>query len=400
VKHYLKPLTVGVALLGLATACTDLHMAPQGSEQLDSPTGVTPVSVVNARLAVVWNNTARQLIANRQITAPHLQLRILAYLSVAQYNAVIAAEDARETGDHPSVAAAVGGASVTVLTSFFSGDAPVLEGALDGQLALLAQEGSEEVASGEEIGRAVGTDVVTYAAADNFNLSFPPPPPVGPGYWTPEPGAVVRSLYGTRPFALTSPDQFRPPAPPAFGSDAFNAALDELLELPDPPTAEQLAIVQFWAPRVAAYMNQLAVELIESYNLSERKATRVLALANMAGFDAAIACWDAKFEYWLVRPYQVDEFDATITLPLGKPNHPSYPSGHSCNTAAFATVLTHFFPSQAARFEAMVVEAGLSRMYAKIHYRFDCEVGQELGRRVAAYALSQAVAGHEPIPLD
>lgn len=161
-----------------------------------------------------------------------------------------------------------------------------------------------------------------------------------------------------------------------------------------------MAIIQFWAPRVAAYMNHLAVELIESHSLNERKATRVLALANMAGFDTAIACWDAKFEYWLVRPYQVDEFGATITLPLGKPNHPSYPSGHSCNTAAFATVLTHFFPSQAARFEAMVVEAGLSRMYAKIHFRFDCEVGQQLGRRVAAYTLSQAVAGHEPIPLD
>ena len=48
----------------------------------------------------------------------------------------------------------------------------------------------------------------------------------------------------------------------------------------------------------------------------------------------------------------------------------------------------------------MVVKAGLSRMYGGIHYRFDCEIGQDLGRQVAAYTLSQAVGAHEPIPLD
>jgi len=48
----------------------------------------------------------------------------------------------------------------------------------------------------------------------------------------------------------------------------------------------------------------------------------------------------------------------------------------------------------------MVVKAGLSRMYGGIHYRFDCEIGQDLGRKVAAYTLSQAVDAHEPIPLD
>jgi hypothetical protein len=114
-----------------------------------------------------------------------------------------------------------------------------------------------------------------------------------------------------------------------------------------------LAQVQFWAPRVAAYMNQQAVGLIQANRLNEHTATRILALANMAAFDANIACWDAKFTYFLIRPSQADP---AITLPIGLPNHPSYTSGHSCNTASYAAVLAHFFPRDAARLQAMVVK--------------------------------------------
>ena len=48
----------------------------------------------------------------------------------------------------------------------------------------------------------------------------------------------------------------------------------------------------------------------------------------------------------------------------------------------------------------MVEEAGLSRMYGGLHYRFDCEVGQELGRNVAEYVLRVAASGHAAISLQ
>ena len=41
----------------------------------------------------------------------------------------------------------------------------------------------------------------------------------------------------------------------------------------------------------------------------------------------------------------------------------------------------------------MVAEAGLSRMYAGIHYRFDIEAGQALGRRVALFAIAADATG-------
>ena len=79
--------------------------------------------------------------------------------------------------------------------------------------------------------------------------------------------------------------------------------------------------------------------------------------------------------------------DPAVTLPLGLPNHPSSPSGHSCGSAAAATVLGHFFPAQAGDLAEQMLQAGLSRMYAGIHYRFDVDAGQALGRSVAEHAI-------------
>jgi hypothetical protein len=139
------------------------------------------------------------------------------------------------------------------------------------------------------------------------------------------------------------------------------------------------------------------VDLIRTHHRTEREAAHILAYANMAAFDAMIACWDAKFAYWLVRPSGADP---AITLPIGLPNHPSYTSGHSCNTASFTRVLGRAFPSERGQLDEMVVAAGLSRMYGGLHYRFDCEVGQALGRRVADHVIAADGGANQPIALD
>ncbi len=51
-------------------------------------------------------------------------------------------------------------------------------------------------------------------------------------------------------------------------------------------------------------------------------------------------------------------------------------------------VLSDAFPKERARLEAMVEEAGLSRVYGGIHYRFDIEAGSGIGRAAAALALA------------
>lgn len=381
--------TAAVAL----AACSE----PTTSAVREVPSQQGAVKFWEAGSSVSWNKTARDLVVSRAVASPISQVRIMTYLSVAQYNAVVAAEDGKEGSNHPSPAAAAAGASLIVLKSFFPLDAALLDARLAAQRAATpwAGETNKDFAAGEAIGRAIGAQVVAYAATDNANLTVPPPNPGGPGNWT---GTnPIRGLYGARTFALTSGDQFRPPPPPAFGSAEFNAALADIRALSDNLTPAQLLIAQTWAGQGPAYMNSVASNMIVAYHRSEREAARILALANMAGFDVSNACFDAKFAYYLIRPSQVDHF---INLPVGLPNHPSYPSGHSCITSAYGTVLAQAFPEESEALNAMVLEAGFSRNLAGLHYRFDCSVGQELGRNVANYVLSTAPGSHSPIPLD
>jgi membrane-associated phospholipid phosphatase len=243
----------------------------------------------------------------------------------------------------------------------------------------------EDRAAGEQIGRDVGAAMLALAATDNYLAQALPPVPVGSGYWKPSSAAIVRSLYGTRPFFMTSTDEFRPPPPPVFGSPEYTTALAEIRTISDGRTAEQLAIAKEWNTGfTASAWNVIADNLITSSHTSERQAARILAYANAAAFDAQIACFDAKFTYWFIRPSQAD---SKITLPIGLPNHPSYPSAHSCISAGLGDVLAAAFPTEETRMDSLVTVAGLSRMYGGLHYSFDVAAGQQIGRQAAAAAL-------------
>jgi membrane-associated phospholipid phosphatase len=338
-----------------------------------------------------WNQRAigyleARPLANGQAAAS----RILTYLSIAQYRAAIAAEGGREGPMHPSISAAVAGASAAVLDGFFPLDVSTIEAKLNADLDAPGWPGDKnrDRAAGEAIGRAVGASVLAKAATDNYLVVPTGAPPVGPGYWVSSGAPIVPALHGTRPFFLTSPSQLRPAAPPAFGSDEFKKALAEVRHISDTRTPEQLALAQYWAggvgPFTIAALNHIADATIRKYHGTELEAARVLAYGNAATFDAVIACWDAKLFYWFIRPVQADP---GITVPIPQPNHPSYPSGHSCVTSAIMTVLIDAFPKEREYFERIITEAGLSRIYGGIHYRFDVEAGQGIGRAAAALAL-------------
>jgi membrane-associated phospholipid phosphatase len=377
-------LLIAVAAWGCADHPTEVRRSP--TVQLDA------VKFWETNASTRWNERATVLLTQRPpANAQAAASRILSYLSLAQYRAALAAEAGKSKSTHPSVSAAVGGASAAVLSSFFTLDVGTIEGQLDADLAAPGWPGekNKDASAGEAIGRAVGAEVLALAATDNYLVLSPGVPPVGPGYWVSAPAAIVRSLYGVRPFFLTASDQLRPGAPPAFGSPAFLTALAEIRAISDTRTPEQTAIAQGFAwgsgPFTAGNLNLIADQLIVEHHRTEREAARILAYANAAAFDSQIACFDAKFAYWFIRPPQADP---AITTAVPLPNHPSYPSAHSCITSAFMTVLIDALPSERARPEGIITTAGLSRMYAGIHYRFDIEAGQAIGRGAAALALA------------
>ena len=74
--------------------------------------------------------------------------------------------------------------------------------------------------------------------------------------------------------------------------------------------------------------------------------------------------------------------DPAITTVFATPNHPSYPSAHSCLSGAVGTVLAAEFPSEAAPLNAIVDQAGEARIMGGIHVRTDVDTGKALGQRV------------------
>jgi hypothetical protein len=324
--------------------------------------------------------------------------RAFAYLSLAQYRAVAAADESPGRPPHASPQGAVAAASAAVLSALFPADAAFFASQLQSQENELA--GSERVqsafAAGEIVGRAVGAAIAEMARTDRFDAVWTGTVPTGEDKWSsdfvPPRPPQLPALGQMRPFFMEAGDQFRPPPPPAFHSDAFRAALEEVRRFSDTRTPEQLAIAERWAMTtgslVSGFWNEEVTKRIARHSLNERRAAHALALVHMAAMDATIACYDAKYTYWLIRPYRVD---AAITVPVSKPNHPSYPSSHGCSSSATAYVLGALFPSDADQLAAMADEAAESRLYAGIHYRFDKDAALRIGRQVADLALSRGV---------
>jgi membrane-associated phospholipid phosphatase len=355
--------------------------------------------------------------------------RAYALVGVAQYRAVERAEGGGGDGDGEAVAlddesgrrgrshratdrGAVAGASVVVLSYVFPARTQALEDLVTAQRDATPGESQRAFARGEAIGRAVGAEIVTRAQGDGFGKPFTGTIPTGPGLWisnTTPPTVGGGQMPGVRPWFLTSASQFRPEPPPAFGSGAFLTALAEIRHISDTRTAEQIQIATFWAmnagvpnpgePTPPGYWIQVGTDGINQHGLSEREATHLYALLSATMFDAAIGCWDGKLTYWFIRPWQADP--AITRVPaVGKPNHPSYPSAHSSFSSSGAEVLSAFFPEQRAQLEALVTEAGLSRMYGGIHYGFDIEAGRQLGRSVAQFTIAADRSGHSVLTPD
>jgi hypothetical protein len=342
-----------------------------------------------------WNEFACELIARNQV-GQFPAARTLAYLNLAINNAIVVA---RAQGRKSDGAAA--GAAATVLAYAFAKDEQAIAGRLSSELAATGVEGRADFAAGIEIGRAAGADVVAAAKTDRSDLVWSGPAPSGADKWSsraqpPRPPLGPR-LGEMRPFFLTTGAEFRAPPPPPYDSAEFRAAVAEVRAVADHRTDPQLRIAQYWENLTGAFgagaWNDAARGAIAAHGLSDAESARVLALVHMAGVDATIACHDSKYTYWVPRPTQADP---AISLAIGVPNHPSYPSNHACISETIGIVLDAQFPDQGGRFSAMGRQAGESRIYGGIHYRIDVAAGHDIARKVAARALEVGLPRDRP----
>jgi PAP2 superfamily len=144
---------------------------------------------------------------------------------------------------------------------------------------------------------------------------------------------------------------------------------------------------------------------------------RLFALLNMAGADAYIACWEAKYRYHYWRPVTAirnpdGAGNRGITADpeweplMPTPAHPEYPSGRTSYTSATARVLLEFFGDEVRvsltnpavnvtrtyhSLATLGQEVEHARVWGGMHYRTAVVHGSELGRTVADYGLKNSL---------
>jgi hypothetical protein len=314
---------------------------------------------------------------------------------------------------------------------------PSFLGAWDTTLAecLASVPDAGQLNTSMEFGQEVAMAVVAARADDGSDSKVDYVPGDQPGDWNRTLPAFLAPLLPqwpeVIPFAMSAPNQFLAPPPPALDTEAYATAVDEVMKLGSKSnstrTADQTEIAVFWADGGGTFTppghwNRIATDASLGSNQNLIESARTLALLNIALADAGISCWDTKYEYGLWRPIDAirkAETDANAMthqdaswLPLlVTPPFPAYTSGHSTFSGASAEILTAIFgasfsfasqkdlptntsqlpydPSKRilrsfGNFYQAAEEASWSRIYGGIHFLFDGTEGLKAGYSIGA----------------
>jgi membrane-associated phospholipid phosphatase len=300
---------------------------------------------------------------------------------------------APRSSSSPSQHAAAATAAAAVLGYLFPARAEKFSAMAEEAMQMRLTGGMEypaDVAAGRTIGERIAALAIARGKADRSDAKWTGSAPQGPGRWQgTNPIAPMAGTWQT--WVLSSPSEFRPAEPPAVDSAEVASALKELKSFQRTPKSNHRAV--FWevngGARAHTLWNEIARMKLLEHGTNSAMSARVLAAVNIALIDAGIACWEAKYTFWYIRPPQLDSELKSLFPP---PNHPSYPAAHGCFSTAAATVLAAVFPNDRDRLLAIGKEAAEARIWAGIHYRFDIDAGQEIGRRVGERTLERAFA--------
>jgi len=122
-----RPIPRLFAMTFALVACSD---RPTATGPIPTSPSVSAVKFWDDNAAVYWNGVANSL-AVKYAKSPFETIRNFGIVSVAGYNADVAAEKAGTGAVHPSTHAAISAASTVALTYLFPGEAAALETRLD-----------------------------------------------------------------------------------------------------------------------------------------------------------------------------------------------------------------------------------------------------------------------------
>ena len=388
-----------------------------------------------ADTVIEWNNNAQIAIVGTAGQGPTVAYLHFAMVQGAVYDAVnaivggyqpyLGSPATADTGD--SAPAAVAQAAHDVLVALF----PLQQGVLDGKLATsLAAIPDAGKAGGIEVGAAAAA---TMLAARTGDGRFPSTPftviqGTQAGEWrstafTPTGAPVVEPapwVGNVTPFIVPDVEALRSEGPNPLTSEAYAQDFNEVKELGSLTstvrTDDESEAAVFWQANGAALFNGLFRQLADTQDLNIAEAARLFAMADLAGADGSIACWNDKYYYRFWRPLSAirlantDGNPATVAdpdwmalfsgaPPLTTPAFPEHPSGHTAISGAVLETLKNFFGTDRIsftissslsgttrefdRFSVAMREIIDARVWAGIHFRTADTQGHVMGRKVA-----------------
>ena len=384
---------------------------------------------------IEWNRTLLAIVRTPGAQPPTIHsTRSFAMLHAAIFDAVnnIDRDFEPYAVRHPHVSrrasaeAAADQAAHDVLVSLYPAFTTTLDSQLQQDLAQITN--GRDKADGIEEGQDVAAAILALRSNDGSATVLPPFVPKNqPGSYqlTPPNFAAADFIQWPQvtPFALARASEFRSGPPPALTSDDYTQSFNEVKSLglitSTTRTADQTQIGQFWNGNIQDFWNEIAQTAAISHHLNLEQSARLFALLNISLADTTIAFFDTKYTYDFWRPVtaiQMADIDNNpdtaqdptwIPLPTKTAPDPSFPGAHSAISAAGAEVLrlvlgdpitldvtseslagvTRHFTS----FSAAGEEAGLSRIYAGQHFRFDHVAGKRMGQQVARSVLSSVL---------
>ena len=280
-----------------------------------------------------------------------------------------------------SADAAVAQAARDVLVARVPAQATNVQIAYDTYMASIPDGPSKD--AGKAAGAAAAAGMLALRAGDHFDDVVPYVQPTpGPGVFEPiAPTTPVDVKLGrVRPFTYDSQSEYRPGGPVELTSKRY---ADDLAELQaygratgSARSPEQTETVRFFTEQTFVQYSRALRRLVNDRGLNLRESARLLAYTHVATGDTMIACFEAKYHYLFWRPTHAIQRADTDGNPRTEPdpswvplvvgNHPEYPSGHSCFTAAVTESLKRYFGTKHVHFVVSSSVTGTTRTYENL----------------------------------
>ncbi|HET9432661.1 MAG TPA: hypothetical protein VFO37_02835, partial [Chitinophagaceae bacterium] len=287
-----------------------------------------------------------------------------------------------ESPSYPCEHSVAAGVAVTIFSKFFPKLADsvsrMAQQLMDSRIAAGVAFPSDTRA-GFDLGKRIAEKEIEHTREYVTTAQWDGKVPDKPGLWRGK-FAMFPTAGQNKPVVLESSSEFRPGPPPDFAKE-----MEEMKNYKQ--TFRSLSNAFYWANQ-SWFMDNLPKKMFEqNLQLNPPRAARINAIVNVASYDAFVACWDAKYAYWGIRPSQYDTtFRPAILMT---PPFPGYPSGHAAISGTMAEIYSYFFPAEKDLFHQKAKEAAESRFQAGIHFRTDNDVALELGRKVAIKVLDR-----------